>query len=85
MTINEVFSRGTRLAEVPADARGAAWSRFEDWTRFDLSRQFKEWANAPAPLKNRRWIDSEDPTIKRAGFGKGRVATERDSYGLKGV
>jgi len=65
-----LFSRGTRLAEVPADFRGISWA---EWERLCE----KSWENAPQP---RDWPLPED----RAWYRRG-LATARSNYGMAGV
>jgi hypothetical protein len=71
------FSRGTKLSEVPAEARGIPWTRFEDWVEYELTRQFRErydaWVKAGKPLPTDNphfaWA-SKTPATPRDGYGK---------------
>lgn len=70
------------MSEVHPDFRGMT---LDKWRMLKITEQCDERQSLPAPVDNQFWIDSERPAIKRAGFGKGRVATARDDYGIKGV
>jgi hypothetical protein len=64
-----LYSRGTKLAEVPPEARGISW---REWERLEDAAARENYAKSLA-------VGWEPPLSRK------HIWTPRDSYGLTGV